>query len=69
MAFQKLTPTYKLVKVALRRKRGDITTLANQLWYSQSHISNVLAGRRSNELVTNKAYRMSRNRSSMTSVA
>ena len=65
MAFQKLSPTFKLVKVAQRRKRGDIANIANQLWYSQSHISNVLAGRRTNTDVTNKAYRMTSRRVSV----
>lgn len=65
MSFQKLTPVYKLVKVAQRRKRGDVTTIANELSYSTSHVSNVLAGRRNNDSITNKAYRMAYRRESV----
>ena len=65
MAFQKLTPVFKLVKVAQRRKRGDITNIASELNYSTSHVSNVLAGRRFNDTITNTAYRMAYRRETL----
>ena len=65
MAFQKLTPVFKLVKVAQRRKRGDIVNIANELGYSRSHVSNVLAGRRFNDTITNTAYRMAYRRETL----
>lgn len=65
MAFRSLTPVYKLVKVAQRRKRGDITNLATELGYSRSHVSNVLAGRRFNDSITNSAYRMTYRRETL----
>jgi len=65
MAFQKLTPVFKLVKVAQRRKRGDIVNIANELSYSASHVSNVLAGRRFNDTITNTAYRMAYRRETL----
>lgn len=67
MAFQKLTPVFKLVKVAQRRKRGDVTNIAMETNYSTSHVSNVLAGRRFNDTITNTAYRMARRRETLAS--
>ena len=57
MSFVKLSPSFKLVKVATRKKRGDVTAVAEDLWYSPSHVSNVLAGRRNNEKIVNTMYR------------
>jgi|688.fasta_scaffold1557682_2 hypothetical protein len=65
MAFQKLNPVYKLVKVAQRRKKGDIVNIATELGFSESHVSNVLAGRRFNESITNTAYRMAYRRETL----
>lgn len=62
MAFKMLTPEYKLVKIAQKKQRGDVTAVADQLWYSPSHVSNVLAGRRFNTQITNKAYRLATKR-------
>ncbi len=57
MSFVKLTPSFKLVKVATRKKRGDQVEVADQTFYSPSHVSNVLAGRRNNESIVNTMYR------------
>jgi len=65
MAFQKLTPVFKLVKVAQRRKKGDIVAIAQELGYSSSHVGNVLAGRRFNDTITNTAYRMAYRRETL----
>lgn len=65
MAFQKLAPVFKLVKVAQRRKRGDIVNIASETGYSASHVSNVLAGRRFNDGITNTAYRMAYRRETL----
>lgn len=57
MAFVKLTPQFKLVKIATRKKFGDQVVVAEQTGYSPSHVSNVLAGRRNNLQITNDMYR------------
>jgi len=55
--FRYLTPEFKLVKIATRKKRGDQVDVADALAYSSSHVSNVLAGRRKNPTITNTMYR------------
>jgi predicted transcriptional regulator len=55
--FRKLTNEFKKVTIATRKKRGDQTEVADQLTYSPSHVSNVLAGRRNNTAITNTMYR------------
>jgi len=57
MAFRNLTPSFKLVKIATKKKYGDQSTVAETLDYSPSHVSNVLAGRRNNLTITNQMYR------------
>lgn len=63
MAFQKLRPEFKLVKIAMNKQRGDGQTIAAYTGYSESHVSNVLNGRRSNQEITNRAYRLATHRS------
>lgn len=39
-----------------RQRNGDVAKLVKLTKYSQPHVSNVLAGRRNNEAILNKAY-------------
>jgi len=57
MAYRKLESGFKLVKIAERKKRGDQVTLDASYYYSPSHISNVLNGRRNNDSILNEMYR------------
>ena len=46
-----------------RRRKGDVTRVANNTWYSPSHISNMVSGRRAiNSFVADTLYRLSRRR-------
>lgn len=53
-----LPTAYKLVAVAQRKQHGDILNLAREFGYSQSHVSNVLTGRRNNPEIVDRAYEM-----------
>lgn len=46
--------------IAQRKRKGDVKNLVEAFdgTYSQPHISNVLAGRRNNVEILNKAYKM-----------
>jgi len=59
----KLNQTAKLAFFTARQRRGDVTQLSEDTFYSVSHISNITAGRRSvPKVVANRMYTMSRNR-------
>ena len=56
----RLNRTAKQAFYVARSRKGDITRLSENTGYSVSHISNVLAGRRSvNNTIANSMYRMS----------
>ena len=56
----KLNRTAKQAFYVARSRKGDVTRLSENTGYSMSHISNILAGRRSvNDTVANSMYRMS----------
>lgn len=57
-----LTEVRKVAMFQQKRRRGDVTRVAENLGYSVSHTSNVLGGRRNNRMITSEAYRRSRNR-------
>jgi hypothetical protein len=58
-----LNRTSKLAFYAARNRRGDVTRLADSTGYSASHVSNVLAGRRSvPQDLANEMYNISRKR-------
>ena len=58
-----LNRTSKLAFYAARNRRGDVTRLAESTGYSASHVSNVLAGRRSvPQELANEMYNISRRR-------
>lgn len=52
----------KLIKMSVflsRKRRGDITRIADDMDYSVSHVSRVTRGLRNNEQILNHAYRIS----------
>jgi len=53
----KLTADQKRQHVAVRLKRGDISTIAAYTGYDQSHVSRVLRGERNNDSIINEAYK------------
>ena len=56
----KLNRTAKQAFYVARSRKGDVTRLSENTGYSVSHISNILAGRRSvNDTIANSMYRMS----------
>lgn len=65
MAYKELTPVFKLIQVAQRRKPSDSKAIAEATGFSQSHVANVLAGRRFNDTITNTAYRMTNRRQTL----
>lgn len=48
--------------IANKLKAGEVTKIANQTGYSASHVSNVLAGRRSNKEIVKAAQKMTSRR-------
>lgn len=62
MAYRYLNPVYKIVSFTEAKRHGDITTIAQETGYSNSHVSNTLRGRRNNEAIVNRAYRMVKDR-------
>lgn len=64
MSYRVLPTAYKLVKFAEAKRLNDVTIIAKETGYSASHVSNVLYGRRSNESIVNKAYRLVKDRQS-----
>jgi hypothetical protein len=61
---KQLSKSAKLSFFKARRRAGEVSTLAESTGYSSSHISNVLAGRRSApQLLADEMYSISRKRS------
>jgi len=57
-----MTRVPKLIKMSVflsRKRRGDITKIAENTDYSISHVSRVTRGLRNNETILSEAYRMS----------
>ena len=48
--------------IANKLKAGEVTKLANATGYSASHVSNVLAGRRSNSKIVKAAEKLTKRR-------
>ena len=58
-----LNSTAKLNFFKARQRRGDVTRIAEETEYSVSHVSNVIAGRRSvPQTIANEMYKLSRRR-------
>lgn len=62
MAYKQLSPIYKIVAFTEAKRRNDINTIAEVTGYSRQHVGNVLRGRRNNESIVNKAYRLVKDR-------
>lgn len=62
MAYKYLSPVYKIVAFTESKRRNDINTLAEITGYSRQHVGNVLRGRRNNDSIVNKAYRLVKDR-------
>ena len=62
MAFQKLSPVYKIVSYVAAKRRGDVTRIAEETGFTKAMVSMTLRGLRNNEEIVNKAYRLVRNR-------
>ena len=62
MAFRELSPVYKIVAFTEAKRRGDINRIAQETGFSQAHVANTLRGRRNNESIVNKAYRIVKDR-------
>lgn len=62
MSYRILPQAYKLVKFAEAKRQNDVMVIAKETGYSQSHVSNVLYGRRNNDSIVNKAYRLIKDR-------
>ena len=59
----KLNRSAKLTFFNARKKQGDVSKLSESTGYSISHITNVLAGRRSvSQALANEMYTISRRR-------
>lgn len=60
---KRLNKTAKMAFYTARKRQGDTTRIAEQSGYSVSHVSNIMAGRRSvNQDVANVMYNISRRR-------
>jgi transcriptional regulator with XRE-family HTH domain len=60
---RRLNKTAKMAFYTARKRQGDTTKIAEQSGYSVSHVSNIMAGRRSvNSTVANVMYNISRRR-------
>jgi len=59
----KLNRTAKLNFFKARQRQGDVTRVAETTGYSESHVSNVVAGRRSvPQVMANEMYNITRRR-------
>lgn len=60
---KRLNRTAKQAFYNARKRQGDVTRISDSTGYSESHIINVLAGRRSvNQPIANELYRISSRR-------
>jgi plasmid maintenance system antidote protein VapI len=67
---QKLNRTAKLNFFKARKRKGDLNSVAENTGYSKSHVSNVVAGRRSvPQSMADEMYRISRRRTTNKEVA
>lgn len=62
MAFRELSQVYKIVAFTEAKRRGDVNRIAQETGFSHSHVVNTLRGRRNNESIVNKAYRIVKDR-------
>ena len=60
--YKRLTVEQKLEIITSRKRRGDIQKVASKLNYTSNYVSGVIAGRRKDSKVVNKAYDIARGR-------
>jgi predicted transcriptional regulator len=60
--YRELNPVFKIVAFTEAKRRGDINRIAQETGYSRQHVGNTLRGRRNNESIVNKAYRLVKDR-------
>jgi hypothetical protein len=60
--YTKLTYIQKAAKVNRKLRTGDITRLAEATGYSTTHVSDVVSGKKFNNVIMNKIYDMTRGR-------
>lgn len=59
---KRLSTFEKLNVIATRKRRGDVTKVANRTGYSVSYVSEVLNYQYSNDAIVNAAYDIARKR-------
>ena len=52
----------KAFKAVSRKRRNDVTKISEATGFSNSHVSNTLAGRRFNKTIVDAAYEITRRR-------
>lgn len=62
MTYRKLSDSAKRAVITSRIRKGDTHRIANEMGYSVSHVTNVIAGRYQNSMILNRAYDMTRGR-------
>jgi predicted transcriptional regulator len=62
MAYRELPSVYKIVAFTEAKQFGDEARIAEETGFSASHVNNVLRGRRNNDTIINKAYRLVKDR-------
>ena len=62
MAYKNLSAIYKIVAFTESKRIGDQAIIAQETGFSESHVNNVLRGRRNNTTIVNKAYRLVKDR-------
>jgi hypothetical protein len=58
----KTNSNVSLTEITRKLKAGEVSRIANETGYSPSHVSNVLAGRRSNNEIVKVAHSLTRRR-------
>lgn len=62
MAYQKLSPVYKIVTYTEAKQYGDVSRIAEETGYTPAMVSMTLRGLRNNDTIVNKAYRLVKDR-------
>jgi hypothetical protein len=60
--YTKLTYIQKVSRINRKLRTGDISKVATEMGYSNTHVSDVVSGKHFNTLIINKAYDMTRGR-------
>ena len=60
--YTKLTYIQKVSRINRKLRTGDISKVATEMGYSNTHVSDVVSGKYFNDSIVNKAYDMTRSR-------